>query len=187
MTWQDRNSYGLDIMRLRRTTGHEKRGYFQVSQSDCDDRDPSISGHVVVWQRACPRITGPSYRSISGYDLEQGVEFLVYDGEGQNAFPKVETNYVVWLAQYGDVRGGRGAVGIPTAQNLETGENWQLGAAREAISIGLSGGVAWWRRAGPTPMYDLETKGYRLHLVKAPRSSGRRRREHCLPRGTTRR
>lgn len=156
VVWQDRRDgtwavYGYDVR------GQQE---FRITQPDtCNSTAPSISGHTVVWVRACPGPEpGRSRMGVYGYALDHEMEFLVYDGDGVDMFPRVEGKYVVWLADVRNFGGtGRGYSGMPMAHNLETGETWQLTGEREGISIGLSGGLAWWRPAGPT-VYDLETK-----------------------------
>ena len=74
---------------------------FAVSRAAWDQRDPAISGDIIVWEDHRAEIPGfyPTWGRIYGYDVTTGREFLIAadDGGIDQVKPAISGSIVVWV------------------------------------------------------------------------------------------
>jgi beta propeller repeat protein len=183
VVWVD-NRYGDDdIFAYDGAAGYTWDVYPDTQRADQDQ--PSVSGHTVVWRDAGGAATTGT--DILGADLLTGVPFAVCQAAGDQSWPAIDQDLVVWtdarsVAHSLDVRGydltlkQRFPVAVTTARqcqptisdyqvvwtdnrNHAVNDLWKAAFTPWNASIMIDDGLAWTRTRDATSELSLFAQG----------------------------
>lgn len=103
----------------------------QITDLPGIQKNPSVSGDVVVWQDDRSGVAG-----IYGYNLETDQEFVVATGTLAKTFPQISGSVVAWCEKSSGYGHGFGAKDLATGQSyaLVSGMGGYIGSAYLAIA-----------------------------------------------------